>query len=72
MRISERTAVTVTSFAGMVKVVSAADALAKSTPSLLVHCTNALPSEGSFAVIVTAEPTSAGEFVVLPSTTVMV
>ena len=27
MRISERTAVTVTSFAGMVKVVSAADAL---------------------------------------------
>ena len=41
MRISELTAVTVTFFAGMVKVVSAADALAKSTPSLLAHWMNA-------------------------------
>ena len=54
----------------MTKVVSAASALSKLTPSLLVHCTNASPAEGSFAVIATVEPTAASEFVVRPCSTV--
>ena len=68
--ISLKTAVTVTSFHGIVKDVSAALALPKSTPSQCAHCTNAWPGSGSPAVIVTVSPARAIEFVVEPPTTV--
>ena len=47
-----------TAFAGIIKVVVALDALAKVTPSALVHLSNTLPVAGAFAVIVTVIPSA--------------